>query len=349
MSSRSDYFYIDLLRTAAAIAVVMIHVIGPYRDLIGQIPTGEWLAAVGYNVVSRWAVPVFIMITGALMLSDTRPFNLHYYLSRRVSRVLVPFLAWSLIYAVLSGVSRDGSTGLHYDVALTTADLENIASKPTWGHLGFYYYFIPLYFVIPFIQPVAQRLSDDQLKMLVIAWLGLTALYLMNIDSSWQINTVIYAGFLLLGYALVRIPLQSHHIHWLTLTAFVFFLLSFYALWHRSALAGQYAPGRYTSYKTLNTAIMAALVFSLGYRYAFRVQNRGQRLVQLVARNSLGLYLIHPLFLWPLHQWEILPGATLITVPLLTLIITVISLWTTWCLSRYRLTRWLVGQDSNSR
>ena len=339
MPSRSNYFYIDLLRAAAAVAVVMIHVIGPYRHLIGQIPTGDWLAAVGYNVASRWAVPVFIMITGALLLGDTRPFNLRYYLSRRVSRVLVPFLAWSVIYAVLAGVHRDGT----YDVAVTLADLRQIATKPTWGHLGFYYYFIPLYFVIPFLQPIAQQMSDDRLKMLVLGWLALTTLYLMHINSVGQVSVIMYGGYLLLGYALIRTPIQPHNVRWLILTSFVVFILSFFALWYRSSLAAKYAPGRYTSYKTLNTAIMAAVVFSLGYRYAPVVQAHGQRLIQFVARNSLGLFLIHPLFLWPLQQWEILPGATVITVPLLTLAITVISLSTTWCLGRSRFTRWLVS------
>ena len=339
MSSRSDYFYIDLLRAIAAIAVVIIHVIGPYRHLIDQIPTSDWLASAGYNVASRWAVPVFIMITGALMLGDTRPFNLRYYLSRRVSRVLLPFLAWSVIYAVLAGVSRDGT----YDLAVTITDLQHIATKPTWGHLGFYYYFIPLYFVIPFLQPLAQQMSDERLQMLVLVWLALTTLYLANIPSVGQVGVIMYGGYLLLGYALIRTPIQPHNMHWLKLTFIVVFMLTFYALWHRSALAGKYAPGRYTSYKTLNTAIMAAIVFSLGYRYAPVVQVHGQRLIQFIARNSLGLFLIHPLFLWPLQQWEILPGATIITVPLLTLAITLISLGAAWCLERSRLTRWLVG------
>ncbi|MGL4829448.1 MAG: acyltransferase family protein, partial [Vibrio sp.] len=67
-------FFFDLLRAIAAVAVIAIHVLAPYRDLLGVIPFAEWLTAVTVNGVSRWAVPVFIMISGALMLSDRRPF-----------------------------------------------------------------------------------------------------------------------------------------------------------------------------------------------------------------------------------------------------------------------------------
>ncbi|MCV5225164.1 acyltransferase family protein, partial [Escherichia coli] len=62
----------------------------------------QWLTAVGVNSVTRWAVPVFILITGALMLSDTRPFDGKYYVKRRLGKVLVPFLIWSTFYAYLS-------------------------------------------------------------------------------------------------------------------------------------------------------------------------------------------------------------------------------------------------------
>ncbi|MCV5744443.1 acyltransferase family protein, partial [Escherichia coli] len=73
MRERVRFF--DLLRCVAAVAVIAIHVLAPYRNELGVIPMDQWLTAVGVNSVTRWAVPVFILITGALMLSDTRPFD----------------------------------------------------------------------------------------------------------------------------------------------------------------------------------------------------------------------------------------------------------------------------------
>ncbi len=70
----------------AAIAVVVIHVLGPYREQLGVISDSAWLTATSFNSFSRWAVPVFIMITGALMLTDNREFDLNYYVRRRLAR-----------------------------------------------------------------------------------------------------------------------------------------------------------------------------------------------------------------------------------------------------------------------
>ena len=74
---RERVLFFDLARCVAAVAVIAIHVLAPYRSELGVIPFDEWLIAVGLNGISRWAVPVFILITGALMLSDPRPFDDH--------------------------------------------------------------------------------------------------------------------------------------------------------------------------------------------------------------------------------------------------------------------------------
>lgn len=83
---RERVLFFDLLRCVAAVAVIAIHVLAPYRNELGVIPMDQWLTAVGVNSVTRWAVPVFILITGALMLSDTRPFDGKYYVKRRWGR-----------------------------------------------------------------------------------------------------------------------------------------------------------------------------------------------------------------------------------------------------------------------
>ena len=105
MTERVLFF--DLLRCVAALAVITIHVIGPYRHGLGTIPIEQWLVVIGINSASRWAVPVFILITGALMLSDQRAFNPRYYVQRRCSRVVVPFFI--LVYLLCPFIWMDSS------------------------------------------------------------------------------------------------------------------------------------------------------------------------------------------------------------------------------------------------
>ncbi|MDF5701865.1 acyltransferase, partial [Vibrio parahaemolyticus] len=152
---RERVLFFDLLRCFAAVAVIAIHVLAPYRNELGVIPFDQWLTAVGVNSVTRWAVPVFILITGALMLSDTRPFDGKYYIKRRLGKVLVPFLIWSMFYAYLSGWTSQG-----FDFETVKEVLSNSPFHATYYHLGFFYYFIPLYFVIPLFQWMVRNVDD---------------------------------------------------------------------------------------------------------------------------------------------------------------------------------------------
>ncbi|MCZ8486762.1 acyltransferase family protein [Vibrio lentus] len=91
-------------------AVIAIHVLAPYRNELRnysfqRVVNGNHLLM---KARSRWAVPVFILISGALMLSDQRPFDAKYYLKRRLGKVLIPFIVWSLFYTYLSGWSAMG-------------------------------------------------------------------------------------------------------------------------------------------------------------------------------------------------------------------------------------------------
>lgn len=157
MEKENRVLFFDLLRCVAAVAVIAIHVLAPYRDQMGVIPDGHWLTAVSVNGATRWAVPVFILISGALLLSDRRPFEFGHYVQRRLGKVVVPFIVWSLFYAGLSGLDAQG---FHQDIAMET--LSNSPHHATYYHLGFFYYFIPLYFVIPFLQWLNNNIEEHQ-------------------------------------------------------------------------------------------------------------------------------------------------------------------------------------------
>ncbi|UTV27830.1 acyltransferase [Photobacterium atrarenae] len=332
---REKVVFFDVLRCVAAVAVVTIHVLGPYREQLGVISDSAWSTAVIFNSFSRWAVPIFIMITGALMLSDTRPFEPGYYLRRRLGKVLIPFLVWSLFYAGLSGLSAEG-----YDAGHAWETLKQLPVHETYYHLGFFYYFIPLYFVVPFLRYYVQHTDRTGTIGLTLTWLVMTTLYLMSVDGLWSEQLILYSGYLLLGYCLFvyRWPLLS----WLLVPGIVALLLTAYMVISHSMAAEEYTVGRWLSYKTLNTALIAALIFALCRYWSARMSPRWLAVAAFVSRYSLGIYLLHPIFLWPVRAWDWYFIHPLVMIPCWTLIITALALGASWLLARSRLTAWLV-------
>ncbi|WP_296882745.1 acyltransferase [uncultured Methanobrevibacter sp.] len=93
MKTKERIFYYDFLRTFAIIAVIMCHItfyFGPLNTTSGIIFKQTY-----YNI-GRLGVPIFLMISGALLLNRTYS-NLGDFLKRRFSRIIYPFIFWMIL------------------------------------------------------------------------------------------------------------------------------------------------------------------------------------------------------------------------------------------------------------
>ncbi|MFH4621365.1 acyltransferase [Vibrio furnissii] len=336
MTKRIIFF--DMLRCVAAVAVIGIHVLAPYRQELGTIPLSEWLTAVTVNGLSRWAVPVFILISGALMLSDPRPFDLQYYLRRRLGKVLVPFMIWSLFYAYLSGWSASG-----FDGQLALETLKHSPQHETYYHLGFFYYFIPLYFVIPLFQWLVKRVDTLAICAWVAVWMLTATLFLFYIDGVWNLELWLYSGYLLLGYLLYQ---KVPNNRWVVMAALLLgggaLYVTVTSVVSVSLQYQSYIVERWLSYKTLNTILAASMVFILCRAWADHLSSRAQTVVAFISQHSLGIYLLHPIFLWPMKAYGWHQGHPGWVIPMWIVLSGAASLGVSWLVSRSAKTRWLL-------
>ncbi|GAJ78041.1 hypothetical protein JCM18905_3982 [Vibrio sp. JCM 18905] len=336
---RERVLFFDLLRCFAAVAVIAIHVLAPYRNELGVIPFDQWLTAVGVNSVTRWAVPVFILITGALMLSDTRPFDGKYYIKRRLGKVLVPFLIWSMFYAYLSGWTAQG-----FDFETVKEVLSNSPFHATYYHLGFFYYFIPLYFVIPLFQWMVRNVDDNVLYTYLAFWLFTSTLFLFKIDGPWSNQMWLYMGYLPLGYVLFqKVPLNRSMVALFTGFGLVALAVTFTMVVTNSLEAEKYTVGRWLSYKTLNVILAASMIFMIGRYFGEGLSPKVQKVVSVISQHSLGgIYLLHPIFLWPMKAFGWYTGHPAWVIPVWIIISGAGALAMSYLFSRSAKTRWLL-------
>jgi len=149
----------DVARVASIALVVLIHVIAPYvlpeaRELGGAGPIGLLSREL------RFAVPMFVLLTGALLWS--RPTggapSWREFFSRRLTVVLVPYLVWSAVFialgARLSIKPLGSAVGVARDLALGT----------TWYHL----YFVPIIVGVYLCTPAAYALFKRSVPALLL-------------------------------------------------------------------------------------------------------------------------------------------------------------------------------------
>ena len=93
--------WINNARIVSTFAVVFLHVAIVFM-LDNDIDTEYWWFGNIFNVLVRWCVPSFVMISGALLLDNKNEESLSKFYSKRLSRVLIPILFWSIMYLGLT-------------------------------------------------------------------------------------------------------------------------------------------------------------------------------------------------------------------------------------------------------
>lgn len=132
--------YMDFLRVISSIAVVFVHIVSNLiRTSTNELFT-EQLLVLGGSI--RWSVPVFFMISGALMIEEKKHYSWNEIINKVLNRVIKPYLVWSIIYQIV--------------YSLESGSMINIVKAPFkiiighgWYHLWYLYALIGLYICIP--------------------------------------------------------------------------------------------------------------------------------------------------------------------------------------------------------
>jgi surface polysaccharide O-acyltransferase-like enzyme len=176
-------FALDALKALAIVMVVMIHTSAPGFVTFGE----QWHAALFYDSLSRISVPLFFLVTGALLLPRT-----HSLISivNRVKLVLIPLLAWSFIYLAWNEFYH----GQH-----TSAWMKTIIQGPVL-HMWFVYSLLGAYIFLPLTSGFFRSSSrKERVWILAAAGLGSSIIPLFK-DVSGQT---------LLGIDMNYVPIYS--------------------------------------------------------------------------------------------------------------------------------------------
>lgn len=96
---RNRSVYADILRVGALIGVVFLHSAAPPMYLFNSIDPSWWWIANIIDAGTRWSVPIFLMLSGMLLLDTKYDEPMSLFFKKRFNKVILPFLVWSVIYS----------------------------------------------------------------------------------------------------------------------------------------------------------------------------------------------------------------------------------------------------------
>ena len=374
----SRVVWLDVVRLVAMFTVVCCHCTDPFNFYPGTSPhiadIKFWGAA--YGAALRPCVPLFVMITGALLLpvqGDTGAFY-----KKRISRVFFPFLIWSVLYNLFPWLT--GLLGVAPEVILdffpySGEDVMRQSLAVSMGYIGqipvnfsilavhmwYIYLLIGLYLYLPVFSAWVSQASERAKRWFLAAW-GVTLLlpyvhefagqYVWG-ECSWNAFGTFYYfagfnGYLLLGHYL------RHH-DWSRMQAwgwgipmFVLgYVVTFFGFRHMTALPGctDEQLELFFTYCSLNVVMMTIPVFM----WCKRVNIRSERIQRLLANLTLcgfGVYMIHYFFAGPS---VLLMRALQVPIPLQIPLAAIVAFGVSWCIvaAVYKVigsrARWVMG------
>ncbi len=290
-------YYLDVVRCFACLLVVLMHAPYPNSGLSG-------LVVVPISLATAPCIGLFFMVSGALLLPTED--NGIDFMKKRLSKVLIPLLVWTVVGIVMDGLSNGFGSSLHL--------IQKICSIPfsTQGHgvLWFMYVLIGLYLISPIISPWLERCSRKELKMYLLLWLvTMTFPYLKmvlivndSITGSFYYLSG-YVGYFLLGYYLRKYGCGK------TWVALLWLPVPFVLLGISKAKGVPFELNSHFWYLSLPTAISAWSWFTIIKNIESKIVSWSPKALNMIAKFSclsFGIYLMHIFImrngLWPIFD-----------------------------------------------
>lgn len=325
LQQKNHIVWLDVVRLIAMFTVVCCHCTDPFNFYPGDAPNIDeikfWGAA--YGAVLRPCVPLFVMITGTLLLPVRGDASVFY--KKRIPRVFFPFLIWSVLYNLFPWIT--GVLGLSPQVILDffpyageevtrqsfSVAIEYILQIPfnfsvLAVHMWYIYLLIGLYLYMPIFSAWVEKASEQAKLWFLLIW-GITLLlpyynqfvaqYLWG-TCSWNAFGMLYTfagfnGYLLLGHYLRNLDWSLSKTLSIGIPMFVVgYVITFFGFRYMSSLpeCTDEMYELFFTYCSINVVMMTIPVFML----AKKAEIRSERVRKALANLTLcgfGIYMVH--------------------------------------------------------
>ncbi|MBS1573094.1 MAG: acyltransferase family protein [Bacteroidetes bacterium] len=336
IEARKDW--IDLLRAIAIFGVIILHVSVPYVSSFSSFKDINWNQALFLNSSVRFCVPLFLMISGILLLNKN--YSLKEFLFKRFTRIVYPFLLWSLIYFFVHHSIQ------HVSFVEVGIELFKTLKTGAEYHLWYVYMILGLYLFIPIINSWIKTTKLNEVRYYLIIWILVLSFNLPYLNKFYtRIDFVYftgYLGYLLLGYYLYK----SKSIINRTKGFFLYFLgiVLTYFLTLIFALKDNEFVNVFFEYLTPNVILASISIFMIfkGYEIKNPLFLRG---VKWISKYSYGTYLSHVAVIIFLSKFNLLFNTPVVflTILLNAFIILLLSTFLIFGINKLPLGKYISG------
>ena len=280
---KKRYFGIDLIRVLACYLVLLTHAGETFYmgdGFVALIKSDKNIWAGISNSLSRACVPLFVMISGYLLLPIKTDYKT--FLKKRFTRISFPFLIFCILYDLFYYIRGD------IDLKTMFINIPKILMNygTEVGHLWYMYMAMGIYLFIPIISPWIKTAKKEHFYYYFAIWfISLFNVYIHYIypevwgEAYWN-NTSLFQSFIgNFGYAVlgafIKLHLKEYNLYITKDCKEIEMTLHF---------------------NTINVALSTFGIFLLLRK--IDIKNKFiYKIINDIALKSYGIYLIHIFFL----------------------------------------------------
>lgn len=294
---------LDILRIVSICGVVAIHVYGLRVGAEPKSGTSWWIATT-IDIGAIWVVPVFIMISGALLLGSRqvveRPLEFYW---KRATRIIPALIAWNLVYLV--GVR----VWMRHEAMPVGRVLQMLYDSSVYTQLYFLWIVLGLYAVAPILAAFLHNGGRGRALATAGVLVGVTTVaYILPgvmghygfprpISLNFMTMWIPYVGYFVAGYALRHVRVKGVALLGVGVLTIA---LAAFTVWHygnRSVFPRLDILVNESYFGVFVTVIsIGVFVMGLSLMDGVNVPRRLGAMIRSLSEATFGVFLVHFVF-----------------------------------------------------
>lgn len=294
MNEKRKHIYLDILKIIACFLVIVNHTNSVI--FLNSEPSKIWFGSLLYFYISKVAVPIFILCTGALSLAKIQSDKKIIF---NIVRALIALVSFSFIYYLYNNKFTDISIRLF---------LKEVYSSQSTGAFWYMYLYLSIMVALPFLQRL-NKAMENKYKLIYIfisvGFLGIYPIiikYIPSLKYSISVNMDFFAtvfGLLICGnYLHENFVYRKRYIILSIISIIAGISISMYATYYLYLLT----PDNVTSYLFFDNRYFITITapsISLYYLvmcFAKKVTFKHPEIISYMGRCTFGIYLLSDLY-----------------------------------------------------
>lgn len=326
--------YTDFLKIIACLAVITIHATAVFITS-HNIQTDGWMTAQFYDASCRWAVPIFIMVSGVFILKTNLKKGIN--MSLKTFKIL---LVWSVIYFIGNATLKNKLYIFNIDFAETNNFFKGFFNANISAHLWYLYMLIGLYITMPFLKKIIENSTKRELQFFILVGIVVAiviptingfewfSLYKNFIPKLFLNMFTYFVVYLSLGYYINKYNIDKKYRLIIYILGIISFFSTYYLTKNLSLIDGKINQTFY-KYYSINVFFVSVSLFVFFRNYDFnKLGYKINNSIFFIVKNTFGIYLIHQLVLSFLDKlnWNVKMSNPLFSSPIVVLTCFIISL-----------------------